>query len=301
MTPRLKKLLLLQPSGGWLPTGFTELEYLESPSTADMHVAAYFALPINNKPGRDTLRIVSEHYVPSIPSVVSMEGIGLNLCTFHTLCYSVNSKQFFFSYDGAEPTPLADINLYYSFPVGEWATYETFRGAEEVSFSVNGSIVVHNTVEWSAGALENKVIGCFGRISGDSTYTAYGQYGRKKSWKLYHNGALLYDLRPVLDAEGTPCMFDRVSRTCFYNQGVGTFGYRVLHQETEVAPMSLRDPYYTAPQRPEPTVKARRTDVGVEIVPAEQPVEGEEWVYFSSTQDAELYFREETEEFLTNP
>jgi len=30
-------------------------------------------------------------------------------------------------------------------------------------------------------------------------------------------------------------------------------------------------------------------------------VEGEEWVYFSSTQDAELYFREETEELLTNP
>ncbi len=299
MTPRLKKLLLLQPSGGWLPKGFTELEYLESPTTADMNVAAYFALPINNKPGRDTLRIVSEHYVPSTPSVVSMEGIGLNLCTFHTLCYSVNSKKFFSSYDGAEPTPLADINLYYSFPVGEWATYETFRGAEEVSFSVNGNIVAHNTVEWSAAALENTVIGCFGRIAGDSTYTAYGQYGRKKSWKLYHNGALLYDLRPVLrNSDGIPGFWDKVSKQFFENAGEGSFGYRIKTPGGS-AGYSLRDPYYTAPQRPEPTVKARRTDDGVEIVPAEQPVEGEEWVYFSSTQDAELYFREETEELLT--
>ena len=34
MTPRLKKLLLLQGgAGGWLPKGFTELDYLESSGT----------------------------------------------------------------------------------------------------------------------------------------------------------------------------------------------------------------------------------------------------------------------------
>lgn len=60
-------------------------------------------------------------------------------------------------------------------------------------------------------------------------------------------GNTALDLIPVLDAEGTPCMYDTVSKTCFYNKGTGTFGYRIKGAENAVMPLDLDDPYYTAP------------------------------------------------------
>ena len=46
------------------------------------------------------------------------------------------------------------------------------------------------------------------------------------------------DLVPVLDANGTPCMFDKISRQCFYNKGTGTFGYKIKATGETVAPTS---------------------------------------------------------------
>lgn len=37
---------------------------------------------------------------------------------------------------------------------------------------------------------------------------------------------LVLDLRPCLDTQGVPCMYDEVSKTYLYNQGTGTFGYK---------------------------------------------------------------------------
>lgn len=34
---------------------------------------------------------------------------------------------------------------------------------------------------------------------------------------------LFFDMVPVLDASGTPCMFDKIRRKCFYNSGTGSF------------------------------------------------------------------------------
>lgn len=39
------------------------------------------------------------------------------------------------------------------------------------------------------------------------------------------NGKTLINLIPVLDDTGTPCMYDKVSRKCFYNSGSGDFIY----------------------------------------------------------------------------
>lgn len=50
------------------------------------------------------------------------------------------------------------------------------------------------------------------------------------SFKLRNNGTLVRDFIPVLDWNMTPCLYDRVSRRLFYNQGTGTFSYgREIH------------------------------------------------------------------------
>lgn len=55
-----------------------------------------------------------------------------------------------------------------------------------------------------------------------------GSHIDKGSIKLYfarfwNNDTLVRDFIPVLDDKGTPCMFDKVTRQFFYNQGTGQF------------------------------------------------------------------------------
>ena len=47
--------------------------------------------------------------------------------------------------------------------------------------------------------------------------------GRVYSYKHKRNGALILDLIPVLDKDGTPCMYDKVSKAYYYNSGSGNF------------------------------------------------------------------------------
>ena len=50
---------------------------------------------------------------------------------------------------------------------------------------------------------------------------------RVYDFKIYNaQGTLVQHLRPCLDTEGVPCMYDEVSGEYFHNQGTGTFGYK---------------------------------------------------------------------------
>ena len=42
-------------------------------------------------------------------------------------------------------------------------------------------------------------------------------------FKIWNSGVLVRDLIPVIDWNDEPCMYDRVSGKCFYNQGTGSF------------------------------------------------------------------------------
>ena len=42
-------------------------------------------------------------------------------------------------------------------------------------------------------------------------------------FQIYDNDTLVRDFVPVLDYNGVPCMFDKVTETFFYNQGTGDF------------------------------------------------------------------------------
>lgn len=45
------------------------------------------------------------------------------------------------------------------------------------------------------------------------------------AWLKRSNGTKVFDLIPVLDINGVPCMYDKVSEEFLYNLGTGTFGY----------------------------------------------------------------------------
>ena len=51
---------------------------------------------------------------------------------------------------------------------------------------------------------------------------------RIHSFKMWNeNNELVFDGIPVLDNEGTPCLYDLVTETFFYNQGTGEFSYGI--------------------------------------------------------------------------
>lgn len=113
---------------------------------------------------------------------------------------------------------------------------------------------------------------------------------------LYNGGQRIIDFVPVLDADGTPCMFDKISRTCFYNDGSGTFGYRVKITGDESAPFSLRDPYYTAPSG----VYARPSGENeLEILADTEEPAGDGWEWFANTGEAHEHFGIKQDELLT--
>ena len=57
-----------------------------------------------------------------------------------------------------------------------------------------------------------------------------GAAGRIWHYTHKRNGILIRDMIPVLDWNYTPCMYDKVTDTLFYNQGTGSFTYgREIH------------------------------------------------------------------------
>lgn len=61
--------------------------------------------------------------------------------------------------------------------------------------------------------------------SGATTYTVTPKPGRYYYLRVEQQGVLIRDMIPVLDANDTPCMYDKVSGEFFYNNGTGKFAY----------------------------------------------------------------------------
>ena len=62
----------------------------------------------------------------------------------------------------------------------------------------------------------------FGRNSNVESLKSYASV-KLYSARLYNNGTLVRDFIPAISEDGTAFMFDRVSHTCYLNQGTGVF------------------------------------------------------------------------------
>ena len=60
---------------------------------------------------------------------------------------------------------------------------------------------------------------------GQPTNAAYLANIRLYYCKIYDNDALVRDYISVIDSSERPCMFDKVGKECYYNQGTGEFLY----------------------------------------------------------------------------
>lgn len=57
----------------------------------------------------------------------------------------------------------------------------------------------------------------------DESNGRFPSYANLYYTKFYDNDILVRDYIPVIDSTSRPCLFDKVSRECYYNQGTGEF------------------------------------------------------------------------------
>ena len=96
-----------------------------------------------------------------------------------------------------------------------WETWEGFETYTEIE----GGLIFTNNI--FTGDTSGQPIGIFGHTEGTMLSDAKIYY-----IKLFDtNDNLAYHFIPVLDSEGTPCMYDKVNNQFFYNQGTGTFAH----------------------------------------------------------------------------
>ena len=63
----------------------------------------------------------------------------------------------------------------------------------------------------------------FGSNKGNSICIFNNYYMYVYSFKIYEGDTLKKDYTPALDKNNRPCLFDKVGRECYYNQGTGEF------------------------------------------------------------------------------
>ncbi len=115
--------------------------------------------------------------------------------------------------------------------------------------------------------------------------------------KLWEGDKLNRHFIPVLNADGEPGMWDKVSKRFFGNAGAGRFGY-ALKGQGESSTYSLRNPGVVPPSG----IYARKSgENALEILADTEKTSGTGWKWFANTAEAYEHFGivPEGEEFLT--
>lgn len=187
-----------------LPTGYTELEYLESSGTQCINLN----ITVDDK---TTLR----GFV-----VANMDEVNYTL-------FGSQYPEYRLVLNGRKDLVLVIINTstgryVFTPPASGEIRFEFSPG----SCSVNGS--TQSTVLYPA-------------LSNISLFRAYGSleyfsYAKFYNFEAEAAGVKVLSLIPALNKDGVPGMWDKVSGDFFKNDGSGTFGYKIKNSDIVVAP-----------------------------------------------------------------
>ena len=275
-------MMLLRKAGGWLPRGFTELEYLESSGTQYIDTGIV-------KSGEYLARF--EYAAP--PKLINGIMFGWKY-KYQSTDYEKTFSFFGTTYYGRF---VHWTSLSYILPMNFSATgYDgTARNVLETTSEANVVILNGETVYLSnlgnnrnAENPLNAPIVVLRDTSGVKLF----------AFTIFNESGLAdIELTPVLrNSDGVAGMWDKVSKQFFENAGTGSFGYRIKRTGETVAPMSLRDPYYVPPSG----VYARKVGENeLEVIADTEETTGDGWEWFASTAEAYEYFGIVQEELLT--
>ena len=190
-----------------LPTGYTELEYIESTGTQYIDTG-----------------IVNWNNTLEYEIKLSIEP-------------QANVKTYFGCYDewSTSKNNVPNISTWTNYKVASnfRAGYSSNSGTDiGISNGQTGTISLKgNTISWSEGTSTSFDRGYDFTVSSSiflfaqHANTGTTEFATTKIYraKFWLNGELIRDFRPMLDYNNVACMFDMVTGKCFYNRGTGAF------------------------------------------------------------------------------
>ena len=225
----LRRRELMADMGG-LPAGYSRCSFLQGKGD----VSTYFAIPaidITNKP-----YVLLECMYPSYLADTNTFGSILNNIRFENgIGWFGNS--FSYNYGNGYGGPNSS---------NDYPNAQTANGVFKASqLSGKRLLFEYKNDTFYLDGIEQTIARESQYISGDLgiAQNVYLFGTNRGTTKRYFSGKIYrffvenqIDLIPTLDRNGIPCMFDLISKSTFYNQGTGTFGYELM-DGTYVAPV----------------------------------------------------------------
>lgn len=181
--------------GGELPAGYQLCNYLESTGTQTINTGL---TPVYG----DEINVIA-YRTSTETSMFYASG---------TLTVTGTINSIYCRYFTSTNNSAAEINLSY-FPID--AQYHHIMLSQD-GFFVDGNFV-------------KELPGERAEASTLIIFRGTGSYGKIRIKRFYitRGGAYTLNLIPALDRNGTPCMYDSVSKQTFYNAGTGKFLYEL--------------------------------------------------------------------------
>ena len=137
-----------------------------------------------------------------------------------------NDEDFGLNYAGNVRFHIGIYNGYFHFGVGNvWKNVMAYdTGRHVFSLDGTGNVMIDNNnyttgSQLSSNAVLSIYLFALHGVAGRQTYS------KLYSSQIYDNDTLVRDYIPVVDSSSRPCLFDKVSKECYYNQGTGEFLY----------------------------------------------------------------------------
>ena len=204
-----------------VPTGFTELEYLESSGTQWIKTDYIFT---------------NQDDVSCVAKLIKVGSFWANLFG----CLDEYGASLYFgwmNYGNAAQGKAA----YGSSKNFQWDEDPALKKMN-IQLSPDGNLYINNILIYTNTSNKNsfpaKYPASLFAINNKGA-ASWGQCSQRIfSFNIKRAETSVFTLVPVLDTNGIPCMFDKISRTCLYNKGNGTFGYKIKATGETVAPKS---------------------------------------------------------------
>ena len=188
--------------GGSIPPGYTKLEYIESSGTQyllpDVDVSSNLGCELKFSVTRFNMYVMEvrrgeTRFTPAV-------------CLPSSVIYGFGSYQTSFSYS-LQPADLFVSRL-------------NLGNSKKIEIAANGVLKAERTFSSAAFSIADDAVLLAQHRDGKVVSTGAA---RLYSAIFTEGVETVRDMVPVLDASGTPCMFDRVSKQSFYNSGTGSF------------------------------------------------------------------------------
>lgn len=213
-----------------LPIGFKRVEYLQSNGTQYIDTGVYPTQLTKVEYRCAVTGSVSNVDSHLFGSRLSASSEAFDLAYMNTSPNGIEKFRFIHGTTTTQETTTSVTASQLANPHTYYMSGTSFKvdGSEKMSFTTTSFTGTYSL--WlfgvnNAGSLHNQV-----------------RAQRVYKCKIWDNNTLVRDFIPCLDTTNTPCMYDTVTQTAFYNHGTGAFNYgNILPNKIRLIPSWLDD------------------------------------------------------------